>query len=66
MEMGSRLQTLVTLPPVTIQQNMVAKRKNLASASNQIPAMQASIIINKQTKYCNDKTGEEQNGFFKE
>jgi hypothetical protein len=65
MEMGCQLQTLVTVPSVTIQQNMVAKRKNLASASNQIPAMQAIIILNKQTKYCTDKTGEEQNGFLK-
>jgi hypothetical protein len=29
---------------------MVAKREILASASNQIPAKEASIIINKQTK----------------
>jgi hypothetical protein len=40
--MGSQLQTLVT---VTIQQTMVAKRKNPASANNRIPAMQASIIF---------------------
>jgi hypothetical protein len=64
MEMDSQLRTLVTLPSVTIQQNTVAKRLNHAPASYQIPAMQAFVIINKQTKYCTDKTGE-QNGFLK-
>jgi hypothetical protein len=43
-----QFQTLATILPVTIQQQTVTRRGIPATATNQTPAMQGSIITNKQ------------------